>query len=222
MNSFLKIALLFCFSLQAWATEAPLENIRVATDVATVERGADALMDACHSCHSMKYIKYRDLLNFGMDQQKVESWRGDQPLDAPMLAQMSENDAVQAFGKAPPDLSLMTKARDAGASYVYSYLTGYYLTADGMPGNRVYPETKMPDSLSIIGVTDAAQRSEIQGKARDIVSFLAWAADPHDQERHRLGYYVLGYLFVLTFLLYLVKNQVWSRLNKSSTEQGAI
>ena len=222
MNSFLKIALLFCFSLQAWATEAPLENIRVATDVATVERGADALMDACHSCHSMKYIKYRDLLNFGMDQQKVESWRGDQPLDAPMLAQMSENDAVQAFGKAPPDLSLMTKARDAGASYVYSYLTGYYLTADGMPGNRVYPETKMPDSLGIIGVTDAAQRSEIQGKARDIVSFLAWAADPHDQERHRLGYYVLGYLFVLTFLLYLVKIQVWSKLNKSSTERGAI
>lgn len=222
MNSFLKIALLLCFNLQAWATEAPLENIRVATDVATVERGADALMDACHSCHSMKYIKYRDLLNFGMDKQKVESWRGDQPLDAPMLAQMSENDAVQAFGKAPPDLSLMTKARDAGASYVYSYLTGYYLTADGMPGNRAYPETRMPDSLGITGVTDAAQRSEIQGKARDIVSFLAWAADPHDQERHRLGYYVLGYLFVLTFLLYLVKNQVWSRLNKSSTERGAI
>lgn len=222
MNSFLKIALLLCFSLQAWATEAPLENIRVATDVATVERGADALMDACHSCHSMKYIKYRDLLNFGMDKQKVESWRGDQPLDAPMLAQMSENDAVQAFGKAPPDLSLMTKARDAGASYVYSYLTGYYLTADGMPGNRAYPETRMPDSLGITGVTDAAQRSEIQGKARDIVSFLAWAADPHDQERHRLGYYVLGYLFVLTFLLYLVKNQVWSRLNESSTERGAI
>ncbi|OGT03075.1 MAG: cytochrome C [Gallionellales bacterium RBG_16_57_15] len=222
MNSFLKITLLFCLSLQAWATEAPLENIRVATDVATVERGADALMDACHSCHSMKYIKYRDLLNFGMDKQKVESWRGDQPLDAPMLAQMSESDAVQAFGKAPPDLSLMTKTRNAGASYVYSYLTGYYLTADGMPGNRVYPETKMPDSLGIIGVTDAAQRGEIQGKARDIVSFLAWAADPHDQERHRLGYYVLGYLFVLTFLLYLVKNQVWSRLNKSSTERGAI
>lgn len=222
MNSFLKIALLLCFNLQAWATEAPLENIRVATDVATVERGADALMDACHSCHSMKYIKYRDLLNFGMDKQKVESWRGDQPLDAPMLAQMSENDAVQAFGKAPPDLSLMTKAHDAGASYVYSYLTGYYLTADGMPGNRAYPETRMPDSLGITGVTDAAQRSEIQGKARDIVSFLAWAADPHDQERHRLGYYVLGYLFVLTFLLYLVKNQVWSRLNKSSTERGAI
>jgi cytochrome c1 len=62
------------------------------------------------------------------------------------------------------------------------------------------------------GATEAAQRTEIQNNARDIVSFLAWAADPHEQDRHKLGYYVLGYLFVLTFMLYLVKNQIWSRL----------
>jgi cytochrome c1 len=212
MNTFLKMALLFCFSLQAWATEAPLENIRVATDLPSLERGADNLMNACHSCHSMKYIKYRDLANLGMDKQKVETWRGDQPLDAPMLAQMSENDAVQAFGKAPPDLSLMAKARDGGSNYVYSYLVGYYLTPEGMPGNHVYPETKMPDPLGIIGVTDVAQRAEIQGKARDIVALLAWSADPHAAERMRLGYYVIAYLLVLTLLLYFVKNRIWAKL----------
>jgi cytochrome c1 len=212
MNTFLKMALLFCFSLQAWATEAPLENIRVATDLPSLERGADNLMNACHSCHSMKYIKYRDLANLGMDKQKVETWRGDQPLDAPLLAQMSENDAVQAFGKAPPDLSLMAKARDGGTNYVYSYLVGYYLTPEGMPGNHVYPETKMPDPLGIIGVTDVAQRAEIQGKARDIVSLLAWSADPHAAERMRLGYYVIAYLLVLTLLLYFVKNRIWAKL----------
>ncbi len=212
MNIFLKMALLLCFSLQAWATEAPLENIRVATDLPTLERGADNLMNACHSCHSMKYIKYRDLANLGMDKQKVETWRGDQSLDAPMLAQMSENDAVQAFGKAPPDLSLMAKARDGGSNYVYSYLVGYYLTPEGMPGNHAYPETKMPDPLGIIGVTDAAQRAEIQGKARDIVSLLAWSADPHAAERIRLGYYVIAYLLVLTLLLYFVKNRIWAKL----------
>ena len=209
MNTLLKMVLLFCFSWQAWATEAALEKVSVATDVPSVERGADALMGACHSCHSMKYIKYRDLLSFGMDKQKVEAWRGDQSLDAPMLAQMSENDAVQAFGKAPPDLSLMTKARDGGASYVYSYLIGYYLTPEGMPANHIYPETKMPDPLGITGVTDAAQRSEIQGKARDIVSFMSWTADPREEERIRLGYYVIAYLLVLTTLLYFVKNQIW-------------
>ncbi len=212
MNTFLKMAVLFCFSLQAWATEVPLEKIHVGTDAATVERGADALMNACHSCHGMKYIKYRDLLNFGMDKQKVEAWRGDQSLDAPLLAQMSENDAVQAFGKAPPDLSLMTKARDGGVNYVYSYLTGYYLTPEGMPGNHVYPDTKMPDPLGMIGVTDAAQRTEIQGKAHDIVSFMSWAADPREGDRLRLGYYVIAYLIVLTTLLYFVKNRIWSGL----------
>jgi cytochrome c1 len=160
----------------------------------------------------MKYIKYRDLANLGMDKQKVETWRGDQPLDAPMLAQMSENDAVQAFGKAPPDLSLMAKARDGGSNYVYSYLVGYYLTPEGMPGNHVYPETKMPDPLGIIGVTDVAQRAEIQGKARDIVALLAWSADPHAAERMRLGYYVIAYLLVLTLLLYFVKNRIWAKL----------
>lgn len=201
-----------CLASSALASEAKLETVRVGTDVQTVERGVDAVMNACRSCHSMKYIKYRDLVSFGIDNQKVDAWRGDQPLDAALLAQMSESDALQAYGKAPPDLSLMAKARDGGASYVYSYMVGYYVTPEGMPGNHIYPETKMPDILGISGATEAAQRTEIQGKARDIVSFLAWAADPHEQERHRLGYYVLGYLFVLTFLLYLVKNQIWSRL----------
>lgn len=212
MNKLITILASCCIATSAWASEVKLETVKVGLDVQTVERGVMVMMDSCHSCHSMKYIKYRDLVTFGIDKQKVDVWRGDQPLDAPLLAQMSDSDAMAAYGKAPPDLSLMAKARDGGASYVYSYLLAYYVKPDGMPGNHLYPETKMPDILGMSGATDAAQRTEIQGKARDIVSFLAWAADPEEQERHRLGYYVLAYLFVLTFLLYLVKNQIWARL----------
>ncbi len=212
MKTFMALLVLCCIASSALASEAKLETVKVGIDVRTVERGVDAVMNACRPCHSMKYIKYRDLVGFGIDKQKVDTWRGDQPLDAALLAQMSESDAMQAYGKAPPDLSLMAKARDGGANYVYSYMMGYYVTPEGMPGNHIYPETKMPDILGISAATEAAQRTEIQGKARDIISFLAWAADPHEQERHRLGYYVLGYLFVLTFLLYLVKKQIWSRL----------
>ncbi|CAG9932074.1 cytochrome c1 [Candidatus Nitrotoga arctica] len=212
MNRLLKIAMFSCFSVHAWATDVTLEKIRIETDVPAVKRGAETMMNACHSCHSMKYIKYRDLVNFGMDKQKVDVWRGNQSLDASLLAQMSESDALQAFGKAPPDLTLMVKARDGGADYVYSYLVGYYLTPEGMQGNHVYPGTKMPDILSISIATEDAQRTEIQGRARDIVSFLSWAADPHEAERIRLGYYVIAYLVVLTTLLYFVKNQIWSRL----------
>ena len=212
MNRTIWIVLLSALSIHAWASEVALEKIRVATDLPSIERGAENMMISCHGCHSMKYLKYRDLIRFGISKQKVDDWRGDQTLDAPLLAQMSESDAIQSFAKAPPDLSLMTKAREGGANYVYSYLLGYYTAPDGMPGNHIFSETRMPDPLGIAGVTDAAQRAAIHTQAHDIVSFLSWAADPHGQERHRLGYYVLAYLFVLTALLYLLKNQIWSRL----------
>lgn len=212
MKKFIALLMLCCSPSVLRAEEAKLEIVQVETSVAAIERGAETLMINCHSCHSLKYIKYRDLANFGMDKKKIEEWRGDQPLDAPLSGQMSEEAAVQSFGVIPPDLSLMTKAREGGASYVYSYLLGYYNTPDGVTGNHIYPATKMPDILGISGVTEPAAREELQKKAHDIVSFLAWAADPHEQERHRLGYYVIGYLVLLTLLLYFVKNQVWSKL----------
>lgn len=212
MNTLLKALLLGCFAMPAWADEAALEKANVETDAKSIERGAEAMMGSCHSCHSMKYVHYRDLVSFGMDKQKVETWRGDQPLDAAILAQMAESDAMASFGKVPPDLSLMVKARDGGANYLYSYLLGYYLKPDGMAGNHIFPETKMPDVLNSSGSTEGAQRIEVEGQARDIVSFLTWVSDPHGQERIRLGYYVIGYLLVLTTLLYLLKNQIWSRL----------
>lgn len=212
MNKFIVILMLCCSTSPVRATEAKLENIQLDISVPAVERGVDGLMNYCHSCHSLKYIKYRDLATFGIDKKKIEDWRGDQPLDAPLASLMSDDAAMQSFGKIPPDLSLMTKAREGGASYVYSYLLGYFNTPEGMTGNHIFPETKMPDALGISGATDTALRTEIQGKARDIVSFLVWAADPHEEERYRLGYYVIGYLVILTSLLYMVKNQVWSRL----------
>jgi ubiquinol-cytochrome c reductase cytochrome c1 subunit len=202
----------FSCALPAWAAEAGLENIQPETNIPTVERGAETLMNSCHGCHNLKYIKYRDLATFGIDMKKIDEWRGDQPLDASLNSLMPDDAAMLSFGLVPPDLSLITKAREGGASYVYSYLTGYYLTPEGMPGNHIFPETKMPDALGIGSATDPAQRADLQGKARDIVSFLAWAADPHEEERHKLGYYVIGYLVILTLLLYFVKDQVWSRL----------
>lgn len=210
------LLIVLLFSVPVRASEMKLEKITVETSVAALQRGGDALMNDCHSCHSMKYIKYRDLAGFGMDKQKVDAWRGDQTLDDPLLAVMSESDALLSFGKSPPDLSLMARARDGGVNYLYSYLVGYFNTSDGVTGNHVYPETKMPDPLGIAGATDPVQRAGIQGRARDIVSFLAWAADPHEAERIRLGYYVIAYLIVLTTLLYFVKNLIWSRLQRSS------
>ena len=213
MSKLLKVVLLGCLSMQAaWASEAKLEKMNVATDKPSLARGAEDLMNDCHSCHSLKYINYRDLLSLGVDKQKVDGWRGDAPLDSPLMSQMSEADDMATFAKVPPDLSLMARARDGGSNYVYSYLIGYYTGPDGVTGNHIFPETKMPDPLGISGATDAAQRSGMQDTAKSIVSFLSWASDPHESDRIRLGYYVMGYLFVLTTLLYFLKKQIWSRL----------
>ena len=213
MSTLLKIILLGCLSVSAFAgEEVKLDEIKVATDKPALARGAEGLMNNCHSCHTMKYIKYRDLLSLGIDKTKVDGWRGDASLDTPVLAQMSEADDMATFAKVPPDLSLMAEARDGGSSYVYSYLIGYYMKPDGMLGNHVFPETKMPDPLGISSAADAAQRTEMQNTAKDIVSFLTWAADPHQGDRTQLGYYVIVYLVLLTGLLYLVKKQVWAKL----------
>ena len=209
----LLVMLVFCsYTLPAWAAEAKLENIRIETGVPAVERGAEILMNTCLGCHGLKYIRYRDLATFGIAKNKIDAWRGDKPLEAALTSLLPDDAAMQSFGSIPPDLSLITGAREGGTSYVYSFLTGYYLTPEGIPGNHVFPETKMPDVFGLGGLTDSAQRAELLGKARDVVSFLAWAADPHQQERHKLGYYVIGYLVILTLLLYFVKKQVWSRL----------
>jgi ubiquinol-cytochrome c reductase cytochrome c1 subunit len=212
MKKLIVIVMFCCLTSPAWTMEVELEKFHVDTSVLAVERGVDTFINACHGCHSLKYVHYRDLASFGIDKDKIAAWRGDSTLDAAMTSQMSDDAAMQSFGKIPPDLSLMTKAREGGTSYVYSYLVGYYNTPEGMTSNHIFPETKMPDALGISGTTDPAQRSELQAKAHDIVSFLSWAADPHEEERLALGYYVIGYLVILTLLLYNVKLEVWSKL----------
>ena len=84
-----------------------------------------------------------------------------------------------------------------------------------MTGNHYFPTTKMPDVLSVAGVTDPVQLAQLDQKAREVTSFLAWAADPHAQERKSLGYYVLGYLFILTTMLYFLKGRIWAKLDKA-------
>jgi len=196
----------------AFASEATLEKLHVATSLAAIKRGADTLMDVCHGCHTLKYISYRNLAKLGIEKKKIDEWRSDQAIDAPLTGLMSDDAAMSAFGKLPPDLSLMAQARDGEANYVYSYLVGYYLTPEGVTGNHIFPETKMPDPLGISSETDATKRAEIQATARDVVSFLVWASDPHAEERHWLGHYVIAYLIVLTILMYAVKRRIWARV----------
>jgi ubiquinol-cytochrome c reductase cytochrome c1 subunit len=204
------VGLLACVAISAHAEEKKLENVQIATDMPALQRGAETVATTCVGCHSLKYIKYSDLLNLGIAKEKVDTWRGTQPLGSSLQAQMPEDAARAAFGgAAPPDLSLMAAAREGGGRYLYSYLVGYHMNEKGELTNNVFPETRMPDVLGAAGATDAQQRSDVGSKASDVSAFLVWAADPHAQERKTLGFYVLVYVALMTALLFLWKKQIW-------------
>ncbi|HQT26554.1 MAG TPA: cytochrome c1 [Burkholderiales bacterium] len=176
-----------------------------------VQRGAHVALEVCNACHSLKYIKYNDLMQIGFTKAQVDSMRGDKEMGAPLISQMAPQDELGMFGTVPPDLSLMAKAREGGANYIYSMITGFYVDAKGQTQNHAFPGIKMPDVL-MISQADAAGKAAIEKKAKDVSAFLAWASDPQAEERTTLGKYVIGYFVFLTILLYFLKKKIWKRL----------
>jgi len=213
-KQFMLTLALFTLSFSAYASDAGIELDRekIPTDSASILRGAEHVVNNCVSCHGLKYIKYTDMLALGIEQKTVDGWRGDKPINTRITAGMPAEAAAAAFGGVvPPDLSLMTSARDGGVHYMYSYLMGYTVTDKGMD-NKYYPGTRMPDILASASTTDPKLRAEVSTKAKEITAFLNWAADPHAEERKQLGKYVIAYLLLLTVLLYFWKVQIWSKL----------
>jgi cytochrome c1 len=116
-------------------------------------------------------------------------------------------------GAYPPDLSVITSARHGGANYIYSVLTGYTGTQEGtlyenpyFPGHMI----AMPPPLHDGAVTfDDGTNGTVDQQARDVTTFLQWAADPKMEDRRRVGLVSLAFLAVLAALLYLAYKQVW-------------
>ncbi len=176
-----------------------------------LKRGAEVVTRVCMGCHSLHYVKYRDLQKTGFSNTELDALRGTQSLDEPMLSAITDDMAIELFGLVPPDQSLLAKAREGGARYIYTLLTSYGKDAKGDVSNLLFPGLRMPDVLDYASA-DVTQRVALQQQVRDAAVFLEWAADPHAAERRRIGVYVLAYLAVLTFLLYLIKRRVWARL----------
>lgn len=198
--------------LSAWAEPAKLADILIPNDSEALKRGAQTAVGTCMGCHNLKYITYHDLLALGFTQHEIDEMRAGQSLGAALISQTPPEASLAAYGKIPPDLSLMAKARDGGPRYIYTLLTSFYQDSAGNTNNRLFSGIKMPDILGAGTVNDPAARHELQTKAAEVAAFLNWAADPHANERHHLGYYVVGYLIVLTGLLYLLKRRIWRRL----------
>jgi len=133
-------------------------------------------------------------------------------------------------GAYPPDMSVLAKARKGGAAYIYSLLTGYeeapagYDLDDGVYYNKYMSGHKIkmaePISDGSVEYSDGTEATKAQ-IAKDVTTFLVWAADPHLEARHKMGFKVFFYLIILLTLVYLSKQKVWSRFGSKREEEEA-
>ena len=134
----------------------------------------------------------------------------------------NEEAAKSANGGAyPPDMSVLVKARKGGASYIYSILLGYddpppdVSLEDGvyyntyMSGNKI--KMSKPLSENLVQYSDGTQATEEQ-MAKDVSTFLAWAAEPNLEQRHKMGFRAVLYLIIITILVYFSMKKIWSRI----------
>jgi len=141
-------------------------------------------------------------------------------------------------GALPPDMSLLAKAREDGPAYIYSLVTSYpdappagLTVAPGKYYNPVYPgdlsaswkgdPTKVPEGGLIsmppplrdnaVTYDDKVPASKDQ-EAKDVAAFLAWAAEPHADERRQTGFAVTLYLLIFAVLLYFSYKRIWRNI----------
>jgi len=124
-------------------------------------------------------------------------------------------------GAYPPDMSVLVKARKGGADYIYSLLLGYedppagISLDDGVYYNKYMPgkNIKMSNPLSegLVEYSDGTTAS-MEQMAKDVTTFLSWAAEPHLEARHKIGFRAIIYLIILTILVYFSMKKIWSRV----------
>jgi ubiquinol-cytochrome c reductase cytochrome c1 subunit len=225
----------------AAASLVPLQAANVdMRDQASLQRGARLYMNYCLGCHSLQYVRYNTLAEgLGLTEEQVAEnlqFTGERPHDL-ILNAIPASDAAGWFGLAPPDLSLIARAR--GTDWVYTFLKSFYVDpASRLTGanNKVLAGTAMPHVLwELQGLQEAVYReetdrdgtrhqvfegfelvepgqlspAEFDQAARDLTAFLSWAAEPMQLDRQRLGFWVLLFLLFLFILSYLFYKELW-------------
>ena len=212
-------------------------------DRAALQRGYQVYTEVCSSCHSMKYLSYRNLAEEGGPEFTVAQAKAiaasfevtDGPNDDGEMytrpGKLSDKfvmpyDNVKAAqaangGAYPPDMSVLVKARGDGVDYIYSLLQGYEDPPVGMSlddgvyynkymyGNKIKMSNQLSDGLVEYG--DGTNAS-VEQMSKEVTTFLMWAAEPHLESRHQMGFKAIVYLVILTILVYFSMKKIWSRI----------
>lgn len=146
-------------------------------DLAALQHGAQLFVNNCLNCHSAASMRYNRLRDIGLSQDQIKDnllFATDKVGDL-MTVAMTPKDGKEWFGTAPPDLSVMARAKaseaGSGPDYLYTYLRTFYKDDTRPTGwnNLVYPSVAMPHVLW-----------ELQGVRS--VKFVEMK-DPHDENR---------------------------------------
>ena len=212
-------------------------------DRGSLQRGYQVYTEVCASCHSMKYLSYRNLGEKGGPEFSEAETKAiassfeviDGPnADGEMFtrpAKLSDKfvmpyenvKAAQAAncGAYPPDMSVLVKARGGGVDYIYSLLQWYEVAPSGitlddgvhynkyMYGNKIKMSAPLSDGLIEYG--DGTEAT-VEQMSKDVTTFLMWAAEPHLEARHQMGFKAIIYLIILTVLVYFSMKKIWSRV----------
>lgn len=218
-------------------------------DRAALERGFQVYKEVCSACHALSHVAFHNLDEAGglgfteaqakaiaagykvpaepNDKGELYDDKGDRLTRPGILADyfpapFPNEEAARAAnsGALPPDLSMIVKARDGEAKYVYSILTGFHLNPPAgfkVTANKYYNpyfegwNISMPPPLTDQSVTYSdGTKATIDQEAHDVATFLAWASDPKMEDRKRMGFGVLIFLVVLAGLLFAAYRKVWA------------
>ncbi len=207
-------------------------------DQTSLQRGARTFTNYCLSCHSAAYMRYNRMgedLGISDDVIKANFIFGDKKVGDTMTVSMQKDDAVNLFGVAPPDLSVVARAR--GADWLYTYFKTFYIDESRPFGvnNLVFKDVGMPHVLwSLQGMQrlDKPEASEglhhnpthedlhlvspgtqseeeYDQTVRDLVNFLVYLGEPIKLKRNKIGIWVMLYLLIFLMVAYMLKKEYW-------------
>jgi ubiquinol-cytochrome c reductase cytochrome c1 subunit len=207
-------------------------------DRAALQRGFQIYQEVCSACHALDHLYYRDLSALGYSPEQITAIASQKQVkDGPndegemydrpgrasdkFVPPFPNEQAARAAnnGAHPPDLSMVVKAREGGPDYVYGILTGYkdppsgFKLQEGMNYNEHFPghQIAMPKPLNDGQVTFADNApNSLPAEAKDVVTFLTWAAEPNLEVRHRTGVKTMLFLIVGTVVFYFFKRRIWA------------
>jgi ubiquinol-cytochrome c reductase cytochrome c1 subunit len=210
-------------------------------DTKSLQRGASNFVNYCLACHSLKYMRYERMANdleIPLEQLRASLIPTDAKPTDYMLSTFPKADAEVWFGKQPPDLSLVARAR--GTDWTYRFLKGFYIDKSKATGtnNLVLDGASMPAVLSDLEGVKAAVFSEhaaaggahgggpaverfetiaagrmtpeqFDGFVRDTVNFLDYVGEPSQVQRRSIGIWVVLFLLVFTAFAWMLKKEYW-------------